>query len=159
MEKNSMLYDSQFQTGAQAQQLAPADPAAGKAAGEQIPDPSETLFSSLTAASAPQPSTPGSANRHTKLFSVISYLTWFCWIAAFLFHDKEDKMVRHHLNQALVVNVLESIGTILARRGGLLGLAGGLIDLSVLVFVIMGIYRAAKLSDEPLPLIGDIKLL
>ena len=97
--------------------------------------------------------------KYTKLFSVISYLTWFCWIAAFFLHDKDDKMARHHLNQSLAVNVLSSLGTILARRGGLIGLAGGIIDFAALVFLIMGIYRAVKMSDEPLPLIGDLKLL
>ena len=36
---------------------------------------------------------------------------------------------------------------------------GEIIDIAVLVFFIMGIVRAAKLSDEPLPIIGDIHLI
>ena len=38
-------------------------------------------------------------------------------------------------------------------------LIGEIIDIAVLVFFIMGIVRAAKLSDEPLPIIGDIHLI
>ena len=150
------MSDFNYGAGAQTQQLAPVEYAPetenhherGIPHKREVPNEAEV---------SPKP--PTSMKKYTKLLSVISYLTWFCWIAAFFFHDKDDKMARHHLNQALVVNVLESIGTILARRGGLLGFAGGIIDFAVVVFVIMGIYRAAKLSDEPLPLIGDIKIL
>ena len=144
------MSDYNYGAGAQAQQLAPAEVTqeTEQPYEREVPNEAETA-----------PKTTVSMKKYTKLLSVISYLTWFCWIAAFFFHDKDDKMARHHLNQALVINVLESVGTILARRGGLLGFAGGIIDIAVVVFVIMGIYRAAKLSDEPLPLIGDIKIL
>ena len=140
--------------GTQAQQLAPADYSPEAEKSQDRDNPQEREVPSGTEA-APKVS----MKKYTKLFSVISYLTWFCWIAAFFFHDKDDKMARQHLNQALAVNVLSSLGTILARRGGLIGFAGGIIDLAALVFLIMGIYRAVKMSDEPLPLIGDIKLL
>ncbi|MBR1457595.1 MAG: hypothetical protein IJ594_10625 [Oscillospiraceae bacterium] len=98
-------------------------------------------------------------NKNTKLFSVISYITWIGWIAAFVLSEKDDKLVRHHLNQALVINIIETVGTFLTRMGGLFAVIGEIVDLAVLVFFIMGIVRAAKLSDEPLPLIGDIHLI
>ena len=150
------MSDFNYEAGAQAQQLAPVEYAPETENPHEREIPHEREVPKEAEAS---PKASGSMKKYTKLLSVISYLTWFCWIAAFFFHDKDDKMARHHLNQALVVNVLESVGTILARRGGLLGFAGGIIDIAVVVFVIMGIYRAAKLSDEPLPLIGDIKIL
>jgi len=98
-------------------------------------------------------------NKNTKLFSVISYITWIGFLAALFLSEKDDRMVRHHLNQALVINILETIGTLISRLGGIFGLLGSLIDIAVLVFFIMGIVRAAKLSDEPLPLIGDFHLI
>lgn len=149
--------DIRFDGGAQVQ-LPPAEQKQ-ETPKQDVPKRPEFPEAPVFSASASSSEAKPVRGKYTKLLSVISYLTWFCWIAAFLFRDKDDKMVRHHLNQALVVNVLESIGTILSRRGGLPGMAGGIISLAVFVFVIMGIYRAAKLSDEPLPLIGDIKLL
>lgn len=140
--------------GAQAQQLAPAEYTSGTEKSHESENPHAREVVSDT-----EGTSKASMKKYTKLFSVISYLTWFCWIAAFFLHDKDDKMARHHLNQSLAVNVLSSLGTILARRGGLIGLAGGIIDFAALVFLIMGIYRAVKMSDEPLPFIGDLKLL
>ena len=151
--------DQKFDSGAQAQ-FPPAEQAYEAPKHEAFTEPPPAPdFSSEFSFSASSAEAKPARNRHTKLFSVISYLTWFCWIAAFLLHDKDDKMARHHINQALVVNVLESIGTILSRMGGIIGVVGTIVDFAVLVFIIMGIYRAAKLSDEPLPFIGDIKLL
>ena len=98
-------------------------------------------------------------NKNTKLFSVISYITWIGWIVAFVLSEKDDKLVRHHLNQALVINIIETVGTFLTRMGGLFAVIGEIVDIAVLVFLIMGIVRAAKLSDKPLPLIGDIHLI
>lgn len=98
-------------------------------------------------------------NKNTKLFSVISYITWIGWIIAFAMRDRDDKMVSHHVNQALVINIVETIGTVLIKIGGVFGVVGEIVDVAVLVFLIMGIVRACRLSDEPLPVIGDIKLV
>ena len=98
-------------------------------------------------------------NKNTKLFSVISYITWIGFLAAFFLSEKDDIMVRHHLNQALVINLIETVGTVVSRLGGIFGLIGTIIDIAVLVFFVMGISRAAKLSDQPLPYIGDIHLI
>ena len=98
-------------------------------------------------------------NKNTKALSVVSYITWIGWLAAYFVGGKDDRLVRHHLNQALVLNVIETVGSILIRAGGLLAVIGEILDIAVLVFFIMGIARAAKLSDEPLPFIGDIHIL
>ena len=98
-------------------------------------------------------------NKNTKLFSVISYITWIGWFIAFFMSEMDDQLVRHHLNQALVINIIETVGTILIRTGGLFAVIGEIIDIAVLVLFIMGIARAAKLSDEPLPVIGEIHLI
>lgn len=96
--------------------------------------------------------------KNTKLCSVISYITWVGFIIAFLIRDQEDEMVKHHLNQALLLNIASTIVSILSRIK-FLGMICGLVNLAILVLAIMGIIRALKLSDQPLPLIGEIKLL
>ncbi len=98
-------------------------------------------------------------NKRTRLFSIISYITWLGWLIAFFCSEKDDKMVRHHLNQALVINLLETVGNLLSRLNGLFGLLGRIISLAVLVFFVIGIYRAYKLSDEPLPYIGNVHIV
>ena len=98
-------------------------------------------------------------NQNTKLYSVISYITWIGWLVAFFLSEKDDKLVRHHLNQALVINLIETVGTLLIRMGGLFAVIGEIVDIAVLILFIMGISRAAKLSDEPLPVIGNIHLI
>ena len=96
---------------------------------------------------------------YRKLYSIISYFFWVGWIAALLLRDKEDTLVRRHLNQALVLNIVEVLADYITRRGGMIGHVGELLDLACLVLVIMGIVRAAKLSEEPLPFIGEVELI
>lgn len=98
-------------------------------------------------------------NSNTKLFSAVSYLAWIGWLISFIFSEKDDRMVRHHLNQALVINIASTLGGILVRIGGIYGIAGDVISIAVVVFFIMGIVRALKLSAEPLPIIGDIHII
>ena len=97
--------------------------------------------------------------RHSKLYSVISYITWIGFIIAFIARDPADPLVRRHLNQALVINILETLARLLYRIGGLFAIAAELIDIVCLVLFIMGIYRALKMDATPLPLIGDIELV
>ena len=97
--------------------------------------------------------------QNTKLLSVISDMTWIGWFASYFLSSKDDRVVRQHLNQALVLNLINSVGTFFGRIGGLFGPIGAIIGLVSLVLTIMGIVRAARASDEPLPLIGDIRIL
>ena len=97
--------------------------------------------------------------QHSKLYSIISYITWVGWAVALLLRDKEDPLVRRHLNQALVLNIVEILAGYITRRGGVIGTVGDVLDIACFVLVIMGIVRAAKLSEEPLPLIGGLDLI
>ena len=98
-------------------------------------------------------------HKNTKLYSVISYITWIGFAIAFFCRDKDDQLVRRHLNQALVINLIGTATRILGRLGGVFKTITFVVDLAVLVLFIMGIVRACKLSDEPLPIIGDIQLI
>lgn len=97
--------------------------------------------------------------KNTKLYSILCYFTWVGWLIAFFLSSKEDSMARHHLNQALVLNILSTVGSILIRRGGLLAVIGEILDLGAFVLFIIGFIRAVKQSDEPLPLIGNVHLI
>ena len=94
--------------------------------------------------------------KHSKLFSVLSYITWVGWFIAFFCRDRGDTLVRRHLNQGLVLALVASAASLLSRLGGVFGALGGLVDLACFVLTIMGIVRAVKASEEPLPLIGTV---
>ena len=96
-------------------------------------------------------------DKHSKLYSVISYITWIGFLVALVCRDRDDRLVRRHLNQALVLNLIETVGRILGWLH--LGLIAEVIDVCVLVLVIMGIVRAFRMSDEPLPVIGETHCL
>lgn len=96
--------------------------------------------------------------RNTRLFSVISYITWIGWIIAFIARDKNDQMVRHHLNQALALNIVGVLVSVGTNIGGTVAKIAMIISFLALVLTIMGIYRAAKLSDEPLPIVGNFSI-
>lgn len=97
-------------------------------------------------------------NKHSKLFAVLSYITWVGFVVSFLMRDREDTLVRRHLNQALIINLIGTVGTFLTRLGGIMALAGNILGIACLVLSIMGIVRAAKMSEEPLPYIGEYTL-
>ena len=54
-----------------------------------------------------------------------------------------------------IIGILVSTGS---RIGGVIGWAAGIIALGCLILTIMGIVRAVKLSDEPLPIIGNFRI-
>ncbi len=96
--------------------------------------------------------------RHTKLYSVIAYITWIGFIISLLMRDKNDRVVNRHLDQALVINVIESLSAFLTRFGGLLRTAGSIISIACFVLFIMGIIRAFNESAEPLPVVGEVNI-
>lgn len=98
-------------------------------------------------------------HKNSKLYAAISYITWVGFIISLLLRDKDDTLVRRHLNQALIINVIETIGGILIRVGGLFGVVGEIVDIACLVLFVMGIVRALKMSEEPLPLIGNFNMI
>lgn len=102
-------------------------------------------------------------NKHSRGFSVLSYFTWIGWLVSYFMRDKNDSLVKVHLNQALVLNLCSMIIGFMASRfdlnDGLMGLLVSAISLGVTILNIMGIVRALQMSEEPLPIVGDIKIL
>ena len=94
-----------------------------------------------------------------KTAAIVSYITWVGFLIAICIGDRSDRYVVHHLNQALVLNIASIIGGFLKVIPLIGNTAAGLVSLAVLVFWVIGIYRAAIGSTEPLPFIGDIHLM
>ena len=91
--------------------------------------------------------------------AVISYITWLGFIIAIIIGDRSDSFTMHHLNQALVLNIAGIIGGVLAVIPVIGSIAAWIVSVAVFIGAIIGIYRAATWSDQPLPLIGDIHLI
>ena len=98
-------------------------------------------------------------NGNNKTAAIVSYITWIGFLIAMCIGDRSDRYVSHHLNQALVLNLLSIVGGVLEVIPVIGSIAAGIVSLGVLVFWVMGIYRAATGSTEPLPLVGDIHLI
>ena len=94
-----------------------------------------------------------------KVAAIFSYLGWIFWVVAFIIRNKDDQLSRVHLNQGFLLAIAGSITGLLTRFHGILRFVGNVLSVGVLLLVIMGIVRAAKGSDEPLPFVGDIRLM
>ena len=97
---------------------------------------------------------------------IVSYITWIGWIIALINGDQDDEFIKHHLNQALIINICATIcGAISSALGWIpvirifSGIIFGFIGLVVFIMAIAGIVSASNNSTKPLPVIGDIKLM
>ena len=99
------------------------------------------------------------ANGKCKAAAVIGYLTPICWIIGYFLREKGDRLSAQHLNQALPLVIIEAIASLLMRGNGLLSVIGEIADLAVAILAIIGIIRALKGSDKPLPYIGKINFI
>ena len=103
---------------------------------------------------------------NARTAGIVSYITWIGWIIAIVMGDSDDEFVKHHLNQALVLNICS---TVCSAISGILhwipiirflsAVVFGLIGLIIFIAAIAGIISAANNSTEPLPIVGSIKLM
>ena len=98
-------------------------------------------------------------NNNNKTAAIVSYITWIGFFIAFCISDRSDRFTVQHLNQALILNIAGTVGSALSVIPLIGNLASSLVSLVVLVLWIMGIYRAIKGSDTPLPIIGELRLI
>lgn len=96
---------------------------------------------------------------NSRAAAIAAYITWIGFIIAIVIGDRRDRYVAHHMNQALVINILSIVGGVLAALPLVGGLVGWIVSVAVFVFWIMGIYRAVTGSTDPLPFIGDIHII
>ena len=96
---------------------------------------------------------------NSRTVAVVSYITWIGWIIAFLIRDRRDAFAAHHLNQALMINLLKIAGglcVMIPHNGEELS---GIVGIAAFILIIMGIYRAVNWRTDPLPVIGEFTLL
>ena len=96
---------------------------------------------------------------NSRVLAVVSYITWIGWIIAFLIRDRRDAYVAHHLNQALLINLLKIAGGLCMMLPHIGEELSSVVGVAAFVLIIMGIYRAANWRTDPLPVIGEIRLL
>ena len=94
-----------------------------------------------------------------NLLAAVSYITWVGFIAGFVLGDRSDSFVRHHLNQALVINLVGIVGSVFAVIPVLGTAVAGLIHMAVVIYDIMGAAGAYDGRRVSLPFIGNIHLI
>ena len=94
-----------------------------------------------------------------KVAAVFSYLGWIFWIIAFIIRDKYDEFQTHHLNQALMINLLKIAGGLCVALPHVGDYVSSAVGVAALVLLIMGIYRAVNWRTDPLPFIGEFHLV
>jgi len=99
--------------------------------------------------------------QHNKGMAVLSYFGLLILIPFFI--ARNDPFVRYHINQGLVLFLVDIICGILGSIIGAIPVVGGIITLAlgIVIFVlfIIGIINAVKGEMKPLPLIGGIEIL
>ena len=105
---------------------------------------------------------------NTILFSILSYIG-ILWLIPLLV-EKNDKVVRFHVNQGIVLFIFDIIGSIAV---GILSaifvfipvisflgvVIASLFGILCFVLMIIGIVNAATKSEKPLPIIGKFQIL
>lgn len=103
---------------------------------------------------------------NTILFSILSYIG-ILWLIPLLV-EKNDKVVRFHVNQGIVLFIFDIIGSIAVGILSaifvfipVISFLGVVIAFGILCFVLMiiGIVNAANKSEKPLPIIGKFQIL
>lgn len=79
-----------------------------------------------------------------KVTSILCYFGLIFWLVAYFAGDKDAELSKRHLNQGLVCCI---------------GYFIPIVNFVALVFAVMGIIKAVKEDDTPLPVIGGINIL
>ena len=56
-------------------------------------------------------------NINKNIIAAVAYFTWIGFLAAYMMGDKTDPFMRHHLNQALVIDLIGLMGAVSAYQG------------------------------------------
>lgn len=92
-----------------------------------------------------------------KVTSIVAYIGIIGWALAFFVGDKEG--AKFHLNQGLVLVVLNNLCGILGIIPFIGAILTTIIGIVFLVFSIMGIVYACKGEEKELPIVGQIHIM
>ena len=94
-----------------------------------------------------------------NIIAAVGYFTCIGFLIAYIMGDKNDPFVRHHLNQALVIDLAGLIGGVFAVIPLLGALVAAVVNIGGAVLDVMGAVSAYQGSTAPLPLVGDIHII
>lgn len=95
-----------------------------------------------------------SSSDNTKLFSILAYLG-ILWLVGLL-AAKDNKAVMFHVNQGIILTIVNVIGTVVFAIPFLGWIAGPIVSIFVIVAMVMGIINAVNSKQEPLPIVGKM---
>lgn len=98
-------------------------------------------------------------NINKNILAAVAYFTWIGFLAAYMMGDKTDPFMRHHLNQALVIDLIGLIAGVFAVIPLLGAVIAGVVNIAGFVLDLMGAVSAYQGSRAPLPFIGDIHII
>ena len=107
---------------------------------------------------------PFSQNKHRT--DVVAYLTLVGWLIAYFCGDRAAS--RFHLNQALAIlladlglNAVFIMATYTSVAPAAVAVRGvcGILSFCVVVLWVLALARAAKGSEKPVPVLGEVQLL
>lgn len=98
-------------------------------------------------------------NINKNIIAAVAYITWIGFLAAYVLGDKNDPFIRHHLNQALVIDLAGLIAGVFAVIPLIGALIAGVVNIAGFVLDIMGAVSAYQGSRASLPFIGDIHII
>ena len=98
-------------------------------------------------------------NINKNIIAAVAYFTWIGFLAAYMMGDKNDPFMRHHLNQALVIDLIGLIAGVFAVIPLLGAVIAGVVNIAGFVLDIMGAVSAYQGSRASLPFIGDIHII
>ncbi len=96
---------------------------------------------------------------NAKLFSIFAYIGLFWLLGLLISPEKTSPFVRHHVNNGIVLSIMEAIAGVVGFLLGLIPYVGWLFELAVwgccVAVMVMGIVAAAKTKYFSIPVIGD----
>ncbi len=98
-----------------------------------------------------------------KIFAILAYISWLVLVPIFV--AKDSKFAKFHVNQGLVLAIVEIICWVafgilrkLPLIGWIFGLAEGIISFVCFLVAVIGIINAANGKAKELPVIGKAKI-
>ena len=98
-------------------------------------------------------------NINKNILAAVAYITWIGFFIAYAMGDKSDPFMRHHLNQALVIDLAGLIGGVFAVIPLLGALVAGVVNIAGFILDIMGAISAYQGRRDSLPVVGDIHII
>ena len=92
-----------------------------------------------------------------KATDIIAYLTIIGWLLSFFIGTREES--KFHLNQALIINVVELAAALVGVIPFVGGIIASIVGLVCLGFAVFGIVNAYNEQEKELPFVGGIQIL